>query len=147
QVKTTNGATVLNVQNPVALKVDYVNAKAMPLPTNYAVGDQTQSLIQALTSRPPAPSASQYSTGAVGSGFTSPVFLGAPAAAAAAVTPEDFGTSNLPFSTARADLYGLATNTSYPYRAAGKLFFLIGNSSYVCSASLIKRGIVVTAAH
>jgi V8-like Glu-specific endopeptidase len=35
----------------------------------------------------------------------------------------------------------------YPYRAAGKLFFKIGTSSFICSASLIKRGIAVTAAH
>src|SRR5205085_4923440 len=32
-------------------------------------------------------------------------------------------------------------------RASGKLFFNIGGGSYVCSASLIKRGLVVTAAH
>ncbi|HXN00157.1 MAG TPA: trypsin-like serine protease, partial [Candidatus Dormibacteraeota bacterium] len=46
-----------------------------------------------------------------------------------------------------ADLIPTATNTSYPFRAAGKLFFNIGNSTFVCSASLIKRGVVVTAAH
>ena len=63
------------------------------------------------------------------------------------VTPEEFGTTNHPFSTARADLSPLATNTSYPYRASGKLFFNIGTSTFVCSASLIGRGIVVTAAH
>jgi V8-like Glu-specific endopeptidase len=61
-----------------------------------------------------------------------------------------FGTNNHPFSTARADLSSggvTATNMAYPYRAAGKLFFNIGTSTYICSASLIKRGIVVTAAH
>jgi len=63
------------------------------------------------------------------------------------VEAQEFGTSNHPFSTARADLIPTATNTSYPYRASGKLFFNIGNSTFVCSASLIKRGIVVTAAH
>jgi hypothetical protein len=62
-------------------------------------------------------------------------------------TSEGFGTNNHPFSTARADLEPLPTNTSYPYRAAGKLFFNIGNDTFVCSASLIKRGVVVTAAH
>ena len=35
----------------------------------------------------------------------------------------------------------------YPYRAAGKLFFKIGSTSYLCSASLIKPGVIVTAAH
>ena len=63
------------------------------------------------------------------------------------ITPQEFGTSNHPFSTARADLTAHATNTFYPYRASGKLFFKDGASSFVCSASLIKRGVVVTAAH
>jgi V8-like Glu-specific endopeptidase len=64
--------------------------------------------------------------------------------------PEEYGTYNLPFSTARADLLTMATNTQYPYRASGKLFFQKAppdNSWYVCSASLIKRGVVATAAH
>jgi len=39
------------------------------------------------------------------------------------VTPEEFGLANHPFSTARADLSPLATNTAYPYSASGKLFF------------------------
>ena len=39
------------------------------------------------------------------------------------------------------------TQFYYPYRAAGKLFFNIGSASYVCSASLIKPGVIVTAAH
>ena len=60
---------------------------------------------------------------------------------------EAVGASGLPFSSARADLESLATNTIYPYRAAGKLFFLIDNETYVCSASLIKKGLVITAAH
>ena len=87
------------------------------------------------------------SPGAMGTGAESEVFLGAPAAAEDGVGSQDFGTNNHPFSTARADLYGKKNNTLYPYRAAGKLFFKIGSSTYICSASLIKRGIVVTAAH
>ncbi|MBK9309017.1 MAG: trypsin-like serine protease [Nitrospira sp.] len=36
----------------------------------------------------------------------------------------------------------------YPYRPSGKLYFTIpGQGNFVCSASLIKRGVVVTAAH
>lgn len=64
---------------------------------------------------------------------------------------QEFGTSNHPFTTKRVDTVGAgAANTAslrYPYRATGKLYFKIGSSSYVCSASLIKRGIIVTAAH
>ena len=62
------------------------------------------------------------------------------------VESQQFGTLNHPFSTARADL-NVATHTRYPYRASGKLFFNIGANTYVCSASLIKRGVIVTAAH
>jgi V8-like Glu-specific endopeptidase len=61
--------------------------------------------------------------------------------------PLDFGIANLPFSTARADLDPAQTNEQYPYRAAGKLFFRIGSNNYICSASLIKKGLVITAAH
>jgi len=76
----------------------------------------------------------------------SPVNVGAPANLEG-VTPQDYGTNHHPFSTAKADLQALATNTHYPYRVAGNLYFNIGNSTFICSASLIKRGIVVTAAH
>jgi len=112
---------------------------------NPAAPNSIQDMIQALLSAPKL-GPSGYSPGAEGSGVTNPVFLGEPAANNQPV-PEDFGTSNHPFTTVRADLNSRATNTFYPYRAAGKLFFTIGTSSFVCSASMIKRGIAVTAAH
>jgi len=145
QVKHVAGLTVLNVQEPET-DVDFVNAQAMQLPLNPLPADQTQAMIEAMVSTP-ALGTPGSSTGAIGTGNTSPRFLGTPAASEGGVTPEAFGTNNHPFSTARADLYGLNTNTSYPDRAAGKLFFKIGTASYICSASLVKRGIVVTAAH
>src|SRR5262249_42093354 len=129
QVTHVNGLTALKVQNPQA-GVDFVSAKPMPLPINDSPEDTTQSLIQALLSTP-ALGTPGYSSGAEGTGNMSPVFLGTPAAPESEVTPEDFGTNNHPFSTARADLYGLNTNTAYPYRAAGKLFFTIGTSSFL----------------
>lgn len=59
----------------------------------------------------------------------------------------EHGTSNRPYSSARADLTS-PTNTMGPYRATGRLFFTIpGQGEFWCSASLIKRGVVVTAAH
>lgn len=67
--------------------------------------------------------------------------------------PYEYGTSNLPYATSRVDaLIGttLVNQTSKfpPFRPAGKLFFSkTGTDSYICSASLIKRGVVVTAAH
>ena len=150
QVRNMGGLTSFTVQDLHA-KVDFVNAKAMPLPSSTLPPDSIQATIQALLA-PVDLGPSGSSPGAQGTGIMSPVFLGTPAAEENAITPlspspDDFGTNNHPFTTVRADLSGLNTNTAYPYRAAGKLFFNIGSSPYVCSASLIKPGIVVTAAH
>jgi V8-like Glu-specific endopeptidase len=147
QVTHVKDFTVLKVQNSQPA-MDFVNAKTMALPINYSPANTTQDTIQALQSAPDLGSHG-YASGATGNGKQSPVFLGTPAAAPAesGVTPEDWGTNNHPFTTAKADLYGLVTQNNYPYRAAGKLFFNIGSSGFICSASMIKRGIVVTAAH
>jgi V8-like Glu-specific endopeptidase len=152
-VTSSRGVTALNVNNQTA-GVDFVHAKPLPLPVNPMTEDSTQALLQALVAAP-AQGTSAYSPGAAGSGKTSPVFLGVPedlsatseAAPNAELTPQDFGTNNHPFTTARADLFTENTNTTYPYRAAGKLFFNEPGGSFICSASLIRRGIVVTAAH
>ena len=134
-----------------ASQVDFVNAKAMPLPQNSTPFDPLQSTINALMRAPdPDDAVGGVSPGEVGNGVGRAVFLGASAAAAESdggIGSQEWGTSNLPFSTARADLTPTATNTAYPYRASGKLFFNIGTSTFVCSASMIRRGIVVTAAH
>lgn len=70
--------------------------------------------------------------------------------------PEAYGTSTAPYTTARAAAWVLgnsssATNTpvtSYPWRATGKLYFQKpSGGTFVCSASLIKKGVIVTAAH
>jgi V8-like Glu-specific endopeptidase len=109
--------------------------------------NSTQNLINALMSGASGKGGG-FSPGAMGSGgaLSDMVQLPVPAAAAGGVVPDDFGTYGHPFTTVRADLSG-ATNKMYPYRTAGKLFFQINGSTYICSASLIKRGIVVTAAH
>jgi hypothetical protein len=59
----------------------------------------------------------------------------------------EYGTSDHTFTTSRVDLDGNVLSKTYPFSAAGKLFFKIGANSYVCSASLIQPGIIVTAAH
>jgi V8-like Glu-specific endopeptidase len=60
-----------------------------------------------------------------------------------------FGTGGHPFTTKAA--YGWGTNAPtnlYPWAATGKLYMNWGsNGSFVCTASLIKPGIAVTAAH
>jgi hypothetical protein len=132
--------------------VDYVNAKAMPLlraPRGSAAQAQND-LIATLASQITLAESGGSVPGSTGTGAMALVMLGVPRPApddSEKVTPQEFGTTNHPFSTARADLSPLATNTSYPYSASGKLFFNIGTSTFVCSASLISRGVVVTAAH
>lgn len=63
------------------------------------------------------------------------------------IVPQNFGTLKHPFTTARVAVNGANPALNFPYRAAGKLFFKDGASSFVCSASIIKPRVVVTAAH
>lgn len=69
--------------------------------------------------------------------------------------PFAYGTSTAPYTTRRVAVTVLGSSstaantpvTSYPYRATGKLYFKIGASTYVCTASLVKPGVLITAAH
>jgi V8-like Glu-specific endopeptidase len=154
---TTRGAvTVTTITNAAsAAGVDFVNAKPKELPAVAPSGADAQlDLMNALTAPRQAGSPGS-SAGSVGTGAASPVTLGTPTAESLVnelstnlgILPQEFGTTNHPFSTARVNLTPALADTSYPYRAAGKLFFVDGGSTYLCSASLIKRGVVVTAAH
>jgi V8-like Glu-specific endopeptidase len=149
-VRNVNGFTVLTQSaTGQQTSIDFVNAKPMPLPVDFVAADQTQYLVSALLS-PTSSGTPGYVRGAEGSGTLNPVFLGKPELTNGGIGLQQFGTNNHPFSTARADLNAggvTATNKMYPYSPAGKLFFRIGTSSYICSASMIKRGIAVTAAH
>ena len=124
---------------------DFVNARPMPLPLAAGPIDMVPSLQDFGTPG--------FSPGAVGNGRTSPITLPLPTISdhdgdMKGPEPYEVGTSNRPFSTARADLATAATNTQYPYRASGKLYHKdASNNTFVCSASMIKRGVVVTAAH
>ena len=132
--------------------IDFVHAKGMELPA-LAPRSELQAhydLMDALQGRPQRLNPGAFSPGAHGHGRMTPVNLGVPVISASdgdEISSQDYGTTNHPFATARADLDGTVTSNAYPYRAAGKLFFNIGNGSYICSASLIKRGVAVTAAH
>jgi len=152
QVKSQNGVTSFTMQNQQQPKLDFVNAKPMPLPSVPFPANSKQALIDALMSSP-ARGVAGYSAGEVGKGGLDQVDLGAPAATKNdGIEPDDYGSNGHPFSTERADL-GTATQTNatnkfYPYRAAGKLYFIgPGGYTYWCSASLIKSGVVVTAGH
>lgn len=127
---------------------DDATVKPMPLPMATTAPSASKT-VAAITGTPGS------SAGAKGSGVMSPVSLGAAAwstiSPSAAITPQEYGTSNHVFTTSRVDLAGAtpanAVSSLYPYRAAGKLYFKVGTTPYVCSASLIKKGIIVTAAH
>ena len=68
---------------------------------------------------------------------------------------EAFGGGNHPFTTKRASsLYTLDPGGSsidpvdkFPWRATGKLHMTFGSSTFVCTASVIEKGLLVTAAH
>jgi V8-like Glu-specific endopeptidase len=148
---TVQGGAVTVVANSTAggATIDYIHAKPMKLPTapGRSEAAATEDLINALRSTQPS-GRPGFSAGSYGDGALDPTFLGAPARQDTSdeVTPEEFGTNNHAFSTARGDL-NVATNTRFPYRVSGRLFFNIGGDTFVCSASLIKKGVVVTAAH
>ena len=124
---------------------DFVNSRPMPLPRAAGPIDMVPSLQN--FGRP------GFSPGAVGNGQTTPITLPLPTISdhdrdMKGSEPYEVGTSKLPFSTARADLLTGATNTQYPYRASGKLYLQKpDNSWWECSASMVKRGVVLTAAH
>lgn len=71
------------------------------------------------------------------------------------VEPQAYGSSTMPFTTSRVAVKVLGVSssvaqtpvTSYPFRATGKLWARFGTQWSVCTASLIGKSILVTAAH
>ncbi len=125
--------------------IDYANAKAMPLPKPAASALSPENAAPALAFSG-TPGVSQ---GFSGSGQLTPVSI--PKATAiesqSGISTQEFGSFNHPFTTSRVDAKNNQTSRLFPFRATGKLYFNIGANTFVCSASLIKRGILVTAAH
>ncbi|ACK50315.1 conserved hypothetical protein [Methylocella silvestris BL2] len=138
--------------------IDFANAKPMPLPRI----DKAPA-----PGAPRAPSAAKKSSVGVvpgsdsGDGQTSPIQLAPAKSSLKAVTPS-LGVTQAngvtsqangqaapyhPYTIAQASALKDKTQNSFPYRAAGKLFFLDNGQTFVCSASLIKSGLLVTAAH
>src|SRR5262247_3343859 len=118
-------ATILTVPSTqaqaAAASIDFLHAQPLPLPS--APSRSGSGLLDAFTSQVSLGTPG-YAAGGQGNGTMSPVLLGQPAASNSnEVTPEEFGTFNHPFSTSQIDLGGNATNTFYPCRAAGKVFF------------------------
>jgi V8-like Glu-specific endopeptidase len=135
--------------------IDYVNAVPVEPPVaDGSIAEQAiDDMIGGMRFGAPSLGSPGFSRGSQGDGGkATPKFLGRPTyryedPAANLPQPAAFGTNNIPFTAARADGATSVTNQTYPWRAAGRLFMNIGGSSGTCSASLIKRGIVVTAAH
>ena len=126
--------------------INYANAQPMPLPQS---SKAPASLLDVLLARQRTDLGKPgVSPGRNGNGQLQQIQL-APAKMLgdSGIGSQEYGTSNHVFTTSRANLQGNQSSKFYPYRAAGKLFFNIGSSTYVCSASLVKRGVVVTAAH
>lgn len=61
------------------------------------------------------------------------------------VSPQAVGTGALQFTSSRVSPKTL--DTTYPVRAVGKLYFKIGTAGYMCTGSVIKPGVVLTAGH
>jgi hypothetical protein len=129
--------------------IDYANAKPLRMPlANVPPISQSRAISTApdprmLFGNP------QISPGSVGSGKEDPIQLAPPKKFQRqdGVIPEEFGTANLPYTASRVNAVDHLTVKFSPFRAAGKLFFKKGAVAATCSASLIKRGLVVTAAH
>jgi hypothetical protein len=130
------------------VRIDYANAKPMPMP----IADIPPMSQSALSRTTPDP-AMLYGNpkmlpGSVGSGKEDPLQLAPPKQLEQqdGRRPE-FGTASLPFTTSRVNAEGDFTAQYFPFREAGKLFITHGFNMSTCSASMIQRGLAVTAAH
>lgn len=150
QVSSMNGVTAYtqSSQEREGSTIDYQNAKPMPMPMvdtpplgSFEGGASVEDLgIPGFEPGSPGTGKMSLQTWAPGT-------EGEIIDEADVPIPQEYGASNHPFTTSRVDLKKNDPSKLYPYRAAGKLYFKIGTGSYVCSASLIKKGLFVTAAH
>ena len=149
QYSSAAGGRVLVYTPPAsASEPDYANAKPklLPKPTVKPSAGPTAEHHHAspLLGKP------VVIPGARGDGKETPASV--PAQKNSGVGSEDAGPTcgivcQFPFTTNRVDAYFTTTTRFYPFRAAGKLFFNEPGGSFVCSASLIAPGLVVTAGH
>ena len=72
------------------------------------------------------------------------------------IEPQDFGSFGVPYTAARVSHRNTGSvaatsegylSATYPYRTVGRLTFQLGSGTASCSASLIRRSVIVTAAH
>lgn len=147
-VRFTSPNTLLKPSG-VPDSIDVAHAREMNLPkTTVAPAPPVGGAIRVFKSRPGA------IPGASGNGRPSPVKLPIPSTAesiaggdAKLISIEGY---EHVFTTSRVDLDPSperSTQFFYPYRAAGKLYFKVGEETWYCSASMIQPGILLTAAH
>ena len=151
-----NGISSIKLAPVKASAIDFENAKPLPLPISNIAPNAPYEALEVVE----YPGEEGFEPGGTGSGEMNPQILydlKAPSEPISrdeiesddTVEPQEFGTSNLPFTDSRVDVVSNTNAVSklYPFRAAGKLYYKIGTASYICSASLIKKGLLVTAAH
>ena len=156
-----NGAvvtyTVPKAANQLGAGVDFANSKPLPLPTTRMAPPMGVQAVIGAVGPEFIFGMPGVSPGHAGDGILSPVQLLPPQNVPESqdtresedilVGPAEIGTLNQPYTTSQVNARGDQTSSFYPYSAAGKLFFIKEGSTYNCSASLIKPGIVVTAGH
>jgi hypothetical protein len=153
QTRTQATTTQLLIPSPATqgnAGVDFGNAQALPMPTPVlSPPTSDDAVLQARNARIGARRTPGHAPGGVGNGRRTPVRLVSPAIAnqQAQVAPQEFALSSQPFTTNRVNAEGDDTQSYFAFRPTGKLFFNKTGLTYVCSASLIKPGLVVTAAH
>jgi V8-like Glu-specific endopeptidase len=108
--------------------------------------------------RLPPPDVSRIQAEKAGAAGPAPVVIHGNDAAPQLVGPQAYGTFGIPYTSTRVAL-GATTrpystnvenflHTTYPYRAIGKLTFTApDNQEYHCSATVIRRSLIVKAAH
>ena len=150
-----NGISSIKLAPGKAGVIDFKNAKALPLPISNIAPNAPYEVLGVTA----YPGKEGFEPGATGSGKMNPQILFDPTAPSSIsyeefksddiVETQEFGTRNYPFTDSRVDVVSTTNAVSklYPFRAAGKLYYKAGTASYVCSASLIKKGLLVTAAH
>ena len=133
-----------------AVKLDYEHAKPVPMPSISGSGVSPTSA----QAKPNLTGKSGFSPGSEGSGaqqhaiqLFAPHPDSAPVSPQSGAAPQEYGSNLQQYTTSRANLYNEPSASYYPYRAAGKLFFQEPGGTYVCSASMITKGVIVTAAH
>jgi hypothetical protein len=151
QVRVTGSLTTITLpaQSSQFSSSDFANAKPMPMPAARALPPSGAAAISSAVDPLVLFGEPGGLPGDVGTGRENPIQLVPPQniPQRTGIESGEFGTSGQPYTTSEVNAYGDLTQNYYPFRAAGKLNFFIGNTPYYCSASLIAPGVVLAAAH